>query len=58
MTAYSIRNAAALGSVVVSLTIFHGVASLAAPRHPAANGQVLAAQTPAVAGSDATAPQP
>jgi len=58
MTAYPIRAAAALGSVLVSLTIFHGVASLAALRHPVANSQVLAAQTPAVTGGQATALQP
>ena len=55
---YSIRAAAALGSVVISLTIFQSVASLAAPRHPAMNGQVLATQTPASAGAEAATPQP
>jgi hypothetical protein len=57
MTAYSVRAAAALGSLLISLTIFDGVASLAAPRHPDANGAMLAAQTPAAAGSEAATPQ-
>jgi len=57
MTAYSIRVVAALSSVLITLTIFQGVASLAGAHHPAAHEQVFAAQTPAPAGSETTAPQ-
>ena len=52
MTARSTHAAAALASVLISLTTFHGVATLAAPRHAAAHGQVPAVQTPPAAGGD------